>query len=352
MRFSVRLAAGRELNRLKNLARYIQGYLRRNRVLQAEKEGLPGGCILLAHTGSRPIPGYAADCVEQIRLFGDAPILFICSRKKEVDKRLSSVCKMIYVEDIPLTDLHLVFIKKLSSHRSGFDNFFQAALERFFILYDAIVYLGLEDILHMENDILLYEDPARIVNSIKERWKSLAVPRMNEHDCMASVMYIRDGKCLGSFLEYVIGHIYDKGCNDMNLLASYMRSADIPTLPVICESYVKEHGLTNKKGENAPEDTTGEYYRYADDLGGIFDAAPLGQFIGGTDKKPAGVKDNRGFVNQAAYIDASFMDIGWGKAGQGFVPELKCGDKIYRIFNLHIHCKELYKYRSDADGCR
>ncbi len=348
MSFSVRLTVGWEINRIKNLYRYIKGSLPHKAVKAPAAPDKASGSLLLTHVGSRDIPVYASDCVEQVRLFSDIPIYFICNRKKEADKRLSDVCNMIYVEDLPVTKLHLAFFKKLSSHRVRFDNFFQAALERFFVLYDAVTYLGLSDVVHMENDILVYEDLSVILNMLKDKYSHVTVPRMNENDCMASLMYIPDAVSLKGFLEYVLDHVYEEGRNDMNLLAGYMSAEGLEPLPVTFKAYVSDHGLENKKGEKAPAGREEDYYRYSDEFGGIFDAAAIGQFVGGTDRKPGGVADNRGFINQASYVDPSLLDIEWKKTDKGYVPFVRSRDKEYRIFDLHIHCKELFKYRSDA----
>ncbi len=347
MNFSVRLTLTHFVNRAGNLIRYIKGIRRVKEAVPVSSKGI-SDCIVLIHMGSRDVPPYAADCIEQIRLLSDIPVYFILSKSKKITKRLAAGCNIIYLEDLPLSKAHHDFYRKMSSLRAVFDNFFQSALERFYVLDEAIKYLGLKNVIHMENDILLYEDPQKLIGMLKGHYGDMTVPRMNEKDSMASVMFIPDEGSLLRFLTYINDHIYDKGCNDMNLLAAYMREKGLPSLPVIYEEYLEDNILENKKGEKAPDEHVSDYYLHAGEYGGFFDAAPLGQFIGGTDKKPAGVTDNRGFINQAAFIDPSRLDIKWEKRDQGFVPTVHYKEKTYRIFNLHVHCKDLRKYRSDS----
>ncbi len=334
------------INRTKNLLKYIAGISRRGRRDRYSRDEVIDS-IVLVHLGVRDIPSYVIDCVEQIRLFSDIPVYFVCGRKKVVDGRLAGLCSIVHYEDLPLSPAHLDFYKKMSSGKAVFDNFFQCALERFFVLDEAISGLGLKNVIHMENDILLYEDPVKILRMLEIDYKNVTVPRMNEKDSMASVMYIPDKDSLSDFLAYINGHIYDKGCNDMNLLAAYMREKRLLSLPVIYEGYPEKYELKNQKGDRAPAEYESDYYLHAGEYGGIFDAAPIGQFIGGTDKKPGGVTENVGFINDAAFIDPSKLDIRWKKEKEGYIPFVIDKDKTYRIFNLHVHCKELYKYRSD-----
>ena len=81
-----------------------------------------------------------------------------------------------------------------------------------------------------------------------------------------------------------------------------------------------------------------------DDQKYIFDAAAIGQLIGGVDPRNAG-GDTRGFVNETCVI--KYKDEGeiiW-KMIDGFnKPFIKIDAREVPIFNLHIHCKDLASY--------
>ncbi|MCR5421146.1 MAG: hypothetical protein K6E98_09075 [Lachnospiraceae bacterium] len=347
--FSIRLTVGREINRLRNLKRFITERFKRKTPGAIKAPKGVDGCIVLTHSGIRPIPAYAADCIEQIRLFSDIPIYFICGKDKEVPGRIADNAYVVRLEDLPVCKEHLRFYGKLSSFASKFDNFFQHASERFFIINEAVSCLKLKNVIHMENDIMLYEDAYKLLEKIKEHYTDITVPRMTERYCMAAVMYIPDNSSLERFLDYINEHILDKGTNDMIMLAGYLREKGLLPLPIINEEYVKDNVLRNKKGETAPKEYISEYSSYIDDFRGLFDPAPIGQYLGGTDRKPKGVADNAGYENIASYIDISGLFIDWEKNEGKNVPFLLYKDKKYRIFNLHVHCKELNRFRSDIE---
>lgn len=348
-KFSVRLTVFRIMNRIRNM----RSYIREPRVRDSLRvSGIPAGtegCIVLTHSGVRPIPGYVADCIEQIRLFSDIPVYFVCNRDKEVPERIADNACVVRIEDVPVSAMHLKFYRKLSSLRSQYDNFFQHTSERFFILNEVIRSLDLKKVIHMENDILLYEDAGVLIEKMAGLFNDITVPRMAERYCMAAVMYIPDADSLDGFLDYVLEHVLDKGTNDMIMLAGYLREKGLTPLPIINREYVSEKGLINKKGDSPPGDHIEEYSLLTDEFGGIFDPAPIGQYLGGTDQKPRGVKDNAGYENVQSYVDISGLDIRWEKDKRGFMPFMYYNEKKYKIYDLHIHCKELNRFRSDVD---
>jgi hypothetical protein len=75
----------------------------------------------------------------------------------------------------------------------------------------------------------------------------------------------------------------------------------------------------------------------------IFDAAAIGQYIGGVD--PRNESGNTiGFVNETCVIKYNNYKI-WFEEKNGFKkPFIQIQDKIIPIFNLHIHSKNLEKF--------
>ena len=79
-----------------------------------------------------------------------------------------------------------------------------------------------------------------------------------------------------------------------------------------------------------------------------FDAASFGQFVGGIDKVHS-KEDTRGFVNETAYVNPSKGEVVWKRDGaRRLRPYFKYDRTEAAIANLHIHSKELWKYRSDV----
>jgi len=76
----------------------------------------------------------------------------------------------------------------------------------------------------------------------------------------------------------------------------------------------------------------------------IFDAAAIGQYIGGVD--PRNIPgDTRGFINETCVVKYNDFTIEWTCGDDGIKRPFLCheNNKI-PIFNLHIHCKRVSDY--------
>ena len=75
----------------------------------------------------------------------------------------------------------------------------------------------------------------------------------------------------------------------------------------------------------------------------IFDAAAMGQYLGGIN--PKNVTHNTvGFINETCVIKYNQFKFIWITINGIKRPFLKTGDSIIQIFNLHIHHKDLHNF--------
>ena len=76
----------------------------------------------------------------------------------------------------------------------------------------------------------------------------------------------------------------------------------------------------------------------------IFDAAAMGQYLGGVD--PRNIPgDTTGFINETCIIKYDKYHFKWKEEDNVRRPFLVTEDGNWvRIFNLHIHCKDLEKF--------
>jgi hypothetical protein len=77
----------------------------------------------------------------------------------------------------------------------------------------------------------------------------------------------------------------------------------------------------------------------------IFDAAAIGQYVGGVDPRNA-KGDTRGFVNETCLINYSKYNIVWktDPTSNMLAPFLQVNSQDIPIVNLHIHCKDLKRF--------
>jgi hypothetical protein len=78
----------------------------------------------------------------------------------------------------------------------------------------------------------------------------------------------------------------------------------------------------------------------------VFDAAALGQYLGGIDPFYHG-PSLPGFINESCLFNPSAMTYTWERDEEGrLVPYATFKNETYKINNLHIHCKDLKRFSS------
>ena len=75
----------------------------------------------------------------------------------------------------------------------------------------------------------------------------------------------------------------------------------------------------------------------------IFDAAAMGQYLGGVDKRNQD-GDTRGFVNETCIVKYNNFEFFWIKKDNLYRPHIYINLKYIPIINLHVHSKELNKF--------
>jgi hypothetical protein len=201
----------------------------------------------------------------------------------------------------------------------------------------------LENVVHLENDVMLYAELQTLLPALQSSCPRIGVTMDSERRCIPGFVFLRDPEALSEMNGFIIRNSLRKRHNDMEAIASFMREcgpASISALPVIPGNYRRTFGLENASGQKGSSPWYDESF---DAFGGVFDAAALGQFLGGIDKSEG---DTSGFVNETAVYDPRSMGLSW-KVENGFRrPFGKVAGGEFPIFNLHIHSKRLEEFSS------
>jgi hypothetical protein len=135
---------------------------------------------------------------------------------------------------------------------------------------------------------------------------------------------------------------------DMDLLANFKaHSPKTKVLPVVYPDYIKNNeliSLTKVKSKNP----LNYIYNY-DIFLSIFDAAYIGQYVGGIDpRNTESDKSTIGFINAEVPIQCNkFEEIKWiTDENNRKIPTVLVNGKNIKINNLHIHSKKLNLYLS------
>jgi hypothetical protein len=228
-----------------------------------------------------------------------------------------------YVNDITLINADLLHdsynFKNNSSLNKTFRNgFWLNTSNRFFAIYSFMNTYQIDRVIHIENDVLLYYNCDKLEPYFDDK---IYIPFDNFIRNICSIMYIPSCTILKQVLDN-----YDVNMCDMNNFITIMKKTNlIDTLPI---------GVTDISSPEL-EFVTKNYNKF----NFIFDAAAIGQYVGGIDPLNSNVK-SIGYINESCVIKYNQFNIQW-KFEEGihkpFLNDIP-------IFNLHIHSKELENF--------
>ena len=287
--------------------------------------------IVFIHIGGAP-PDYAAVAVRQARLWNPAaPIFFLSS----VVAEYGAGEQWLTLADIPKGATRKRFEATTELDATWRGGFWRVTTERLFILEDWMRSAGVEECLHVENDNMLYASVADLVPALRTG-HGLSTPFHGSGGdrprvCF-SVLYCKSVDALANFLFCLASSKVNR--DEMMRGGDYWLDTPeecslLPSTPVgvklIYETYRSWY-------ENPA-------FPY------IFDAAAHGQFLGGED--PRNGTQGPGFVNLDTDFRTDQFDYEWRTGENGRYPVINM-DGVWKLANLHIHCKRLAEFVSNS----
>ena len=235
--------------------------------------------------------------------------------------KFSDKIKLISVESLPDT---FNYYSKTSLDKSFRGGFWALASLRFFYIYEFMNKYNIKDVIHLENDVLIYYNCNNIIDNFDNQFIYLPFDTFKRN--IASIMYIPSSEIFKVVLDN-----YDFSKNDMeNFCNIKNKTGLIRVLPIFPQIKTK-----NKEVQFISENF--------EKFNCIFDAAAMGQYLGGIDPRND-PKNTVGFVNETCVIKYNIFKFIWVKINNIKRPFLKIGDLEIRIFNLHIHSKKLNEF--------
>jgi hypothetical protein len=239
--------------------------------------------FLLVYIGNK-LPTYFNDCINQIFLFNPRCKVYLGIEDEDIS--LDLIDKK---ENVIIVNLHCIF--KSSNHSifleksRQYKGFWTYTIERFFYIEEIMKKLNIENIIHIEIDNLIYFNVNDMVSLFLDLEFELSVPFDNDSRGIASIMFIKNHAAINKLNEYIKKtYEYRRGqfINDMMILSNFKKSFPnyIQNLPIIFPeySYKLSPNLKTLNIEN-PNFYSDNIFRF----NGIFDAAAIGQYLGGID---------------------------------------------------------------------
>ena len=292
--------------------------------------------IILIHKGNQ-FYDYINDCISQICNFNRCPI-YMVSNEAHKDKIIKhDQVTFVPIESLTKTKTHEFFEKTKTYDTSFRDGFNKSVTERFFLIEEVMIEFSLENVFHIENDNLIYTDLKDILSVFTSKYTFASVFD-NDQRCVPSFIYIKDINSINNLNNFIIN---SPQSNDMDLLSNfrYTQSQSI-SLPILPNFYDKK--LMSQVGHTT--NNPSQYFNNFELFDSIFDAACIGQYLGGVD--PRNNSNNSiGFINESSLFNPSIFNYSFKEDSKGRkIPILSFNNKEVKINNLHIHSKNLKNF--------
>jgi hypothetical protein len=221
------------------------------------------------------------------------------------------------------------YVRNCKLNKEFRNGFWVAANSRFFYIYALMVRDNLRDVIHIENDVLLYYN----CNILKSRLDTskIYLPFDSYSRSITSIVYIPEHSLFKLALDQ-----YNYGEDDM-----YNFSNIQAAVPGLIDQFPIYRSLLSHTSEQNHVCTNFDRFNF------IFDAAAIGQYLGGIDPRNLATPgDSRGFINETCVIKYDKCSFEWINGNDGIVRPIAVTDSGVRvpIFNLHIHSKRLDRF--------
>jgi len=299
--------------------------------------------IVFIHLGNAP-PAYWMDAVKQARVWNpETPI--ICISSVIQDYGFGEV--WIAVDDIPIGESHKRFRGTTLLPGEYYDKgFWQWTTERLFVLEDWMRWKDVTECFHVENDNMIYQNISDIVPLLREvspglstTFQGQGAKRDSVRACF-SVLYCSSVNALANFVFYLAASPSSMAEMERGGLYWLDTPDECSYLPTAAVGVV----LDSEKYRSWFEDE-----RF-NGVSVVFDSAMYGQFLGGIDTRGAVpvVGEGKGHISPDSEMRVDQYEHVWRKdeLGRRYPTITDTGGKVWKIANLHIHCKRLHEFSS------
>ena len=253
----------------------------------------------------------------------------------EYKDQFRNIVKLV---DVSLLPDYFQYMKNTRLDSVFRDGFWVYTSARIYYVHAFMKMYNVQEVIHIENDVMLFYHVDLLKPYLTDIGaKSIFIP----FDCykrnIASIVYIPNH----SILETVLSS-FSLQKNDME---NFVLVAN--KYPGLIDSFpISVLGL--ETGNPEMDFVCKNYHKFG---GYIFDAAAIGQYLGGVD--PRNIPgDSVGFVNETCVVKYNYYHFNWKLIDGVFRPFMiisnpnvcDSGQLEVPIFNLHIHCKDLNSF--------
>lgn len=283
--------------------------------------------IVFVHIGPKVPAHLARNLVRTIKLFRGHPVILITLP----GTRCPNIDGLVRIDYSP-NDYFWKVSENLSHPKDFRGNFWANTLTRFLALHDYMSAVQ-EEFIHVESDVILAEDfPFERFNKLR---KPIAFPVVNQHQGIASVLYLRDQNASKELMKVIISEVEGNPfTTDMLILRSlYDGHQDsvqaLPTGPDTSDSF---NGTKN-------DETVHNTRKSLKLVGGIIDGLDIGYYLFGEDPRNHRGKRFLRTVLPDYYLNPKYLKFSYSHSRKFINISTTSGE--IPIYSLHIHSKDL-----------
>jgi hypothetical protein len=331
--------------------------------------------LVYVHIGNS-IPDYLFDTIYQSLLVNGSQIkIYIIVNDDNIDmikKKVQTFDFSQYINDfcfnsvlqfIPISildrslennssfDQYKTVMNQKYSNLSHFrDGFWISTTARFYYIEMLIEMFHLQNVFHIENDVMLYEPIQNIYKDINCNGHcdidKICMVQDAPDRVIPSLMFFPNLETTKELTKYITNEIVcsPNFINDMNILGSFPNKIELNIYPDQNDSNSNSNSNSNSKV--------------------VFDGAAIGQYLGGVDYKNLPDPDNlinqywnksKGFVNETCMMKPTDYIFHKSRIRLDHLDKsilvytIENNQKLYKVANLHIHSKQLYQHSSIFD---
>lgn len=293
--------------------------------------------IIMIHAGVAEMPPYLKESLDIIQKIAiKSKIVFIANEENRKlftnfmassgDARTSRI-EFVSIESIPKSMLSKEYENISTLDRNFRSGFWFNTSKRFFVLADYIEYKNIKNIIHIENDYVLYFDPTEKLDELIA-FSDFSVP-IDRIRAIPGIVWIKNGNVARRLADHILKNpSYD----DMATLGTFcLESRDIHAVPfpTIPQQFAEDYQL--------------DQARYSEGInlfGGIFDAAAIGQYIGGIHwiHNPS---DTTFFENESSDLFLKEFSFSWNINHGIRSASIGYKNQYTNILGIHVHSKRI-----------
>jgi hypothetical protein len=302
--------------------------------------------IVFIHVGDT-VPPHADVAIAQARRFNPHARIILLSSEKGLQRFRSlegeENLQLCSYEDLPRTSIH----QRYQNRCVETSPFWRYTSERFLYLWDLMKAYSLENVFHLENDNMLYADLEPLLPHFQHYYPGVGATFDNDERCIPGFVWIANCGAMEDLAAYFAKKAPLR-LSDMQVMGLYRQerfAKAVDNLPIIMPQYSSAYPL--KSSHNHATQRPSSYSNHSEIFQAIFDAAAIGQFLGGID--PIHANHEPGFINESCLFNPSLLEYKWELDEQGrAVPYAVFQGYSYKIINLHIHSKRLQEFKSGS----